>query len=499
MAWLHGWAGLALGWLVYAIALSGTATVFKGELGDWMRPEIVGRAGQVEAVAAALDYLAKAAPASPDWYLSAPNARSSATIASYEAPRADGGRNYRLVALDPITGRPDGIRDTLGGEFLYRFHFELQLPYPWGRLLASAAGMMLLVTLISGIVTHRRIFADFFTLRPGKGKRSWLDAHNVLGVVAMPFHLMIALTGVLSLVALTLPWAASARYGDDMARYVAEAAPGLVAPAATGRAAPPADVRMMLRDAVSRFDGGTIGQVAVIHPGDAAAVLRVTRSDGDQLAYGAATSTYAMATGRLVSFYAEDRPAKRTYDILYGLHMGRFTPVLAHWLYFLSGLALSATIATGLILWTQSRDPARTGHRFVSRITVGIVAGMPLAIAAFLWANRLLSPTLAGRAEAEVSLFFLVLAAAVLYAVAMPPRRGWAWLMVLCGATWLMLPLASAIATGRGLFAGGALGGDRLFVAADLLFLVLGGAGIAIAVVTARHKPPAPRRRRAAA
>ena len=40
--------------------------------------------------------------------------------------------------------------------------------------------MILLVALISGIVTHRRIFADFFTFRRDRSvQRGWLDAHNV--------------------------------------------------------------------------------------------------------------------------------------------------------------------------------------------------------------------------------------------------------------------------------------------------------------------------------
>ncbi|MFT3978768.1 MAG: PepSY-associated TM helix domain-containing protein, partial [Sphingomonas bacterium] len=187
MAWLHAWGGLIFGWLLFAMAATGTASVFKSEISDWMRPEVRMRTDPVDAVTAAIRYLSVAAPASSGWYMDAPDDRLAATIATYDVKDANGADEYRLAAFDPVTGRPDAIRDTLGGEFFYRFHFELQLPYPWGRILASAAGMLMLVVLISGIATHRRIFADFFTMRPGKGKRSWLDAHNVLGVLALPF------------------------------------------------------------------------------------------------------------------------------------------------------------------------------------------------------------------------------------------------------------------------------------------------------------------------
>jgi uncharacterized iron-regulated membrane protein len=492
MAWLHGWAGLVIGWLLLAICASGTASVFKGEIGDWMRPEISATAKPVDAVAAALRYLSTAAPKSPAWYLTAPDHRTSATIALYQDPEHPE-RAYRYVALDPVTGRPDGIRDTLGGEFLYRFHFELQLPYPWGRILASIAAMTLLVTLITGIITHRRIFADFFTLRPGKGKRSWLDLHNVLGVFALPFHLMIALTGVVTLVSLTLPWPGLSRYGTDNARMYAGLTPGFVTRPATGRASPPGNVLAMLHDAERRFGGGHIGMVSVDNPGDAGALLRVVRHDRDQLGYNAATATYDMASGRLVAFYAEARPGRTTYDVLYGLHLGRFALPLTHWLYFLSGLMLTATIATGLILWSRGREGSRHfGDRLVERLTVGSVVGMPLAIATFFWANRLVGVSHPFRQQIEVRAFFVVLAATLITGLLMRPKRGWILGLFVASAAWLGLPIVSAMTVGRGMFGG--TSSDHLFIAFDLTSLSLGtmlGFG-ALAVL--RHKPRIKRR-----
>ncbi|WP_420808903.1 PepSY domain-containing protein [Azotobacter chroococcum] len=40
MSWLHGWAGLLLGWLLFAIFLTSTLTVFDKEIGWWMQPEL---------------------------------------------------------------------------------------------------------------------------------------------------------------------------------------------------------------------------------------------------------------------------------------------------------------------------------------------------------------------------------------------------------------------------------------------------------------------------
>ncbi|MNT84204.1 hypothetical protein D3C72_2241880 [compost metagenome] len=50
--------------------------------------------------------------------------------------------------------------------------------------------MFMLVAIVSGVITHKKIFTDFFTFRWGKGQRSCLDAHAALSVLgfAVPFH-----------------------------------------------------------------------------------------------------------------------------------------------------------------------------------------------------------------------------------------------------------------------------------------------------------------------
>jgi uncharacterized iron-regulated membrane protein len=39
MAWLHTWAGLIFGWLLFAIFVTGTLAVFDKELNHWMQPK----------------------------------------------------------------------------------------------------------------------------------------------------------------------------------------------------------------------------------------------------------------------------------------------------------------------------------------------------------------------------------------------------------------------------------------------------------------------------
>jgi len=47
------------------------------------------------------------------------------------------------------------VRDSVGGNFFFRFHYSLHLPRTLGIWLVGLAAMAMLVALVSGIVIHR--------------------------------------------------------------------------------------------------------------------------------------------------------------------------------------------------------------------------------------------------------------------------------------------------------------------------------------------------------
>jgi uncharacterized iron-regulated membrane protein len=77
----------------------------------------------------------------------------------------------------------------------------------------------MMVALVSGVIVHRRIFQDFFTFRPGKGQRSWLDAHNASAVLTLPFLFMIVYTGLAHFYTSYMPWPLQSLYGQDRSAY----------------------------------------------------------------------------------------------------------------------------------------------------------------------------------------------------------------------------------------------------------------------------------------
>jgi len=476
MTWLHDWSGLVVGWLLFAIALAGSLSVFREEIGDWARPEAsCCVADSAQAGAAAVRWLSTHAAGAPGWFIQPADARSTTSYAVWADPKA----GFVQKWLDARSGSPVGIRDTLGGDFFYRLHFELQLPYPWGRILSGAAALAMLLALLTGIVAHRRIFVDFFTFRPGKGQRSWLDAHNLLAVVALPFHLMIAFTGALTLATLLMPWGALSAYHGDAAALSRALYPAAIDRPAAGRPAALAPIEPMLAEAERRFDGG-LYQISIAHPGDAAAVVTLIRAEDARIGIEAETVSFDGPSGRLIAAHDEHRPAVATYNILYGLHTARFADIAIRWLYFVSGIALAAMIGTGLLLWTakRRRDRQDAGYLLVERLNLGFVAGTPIAFAAFFLANRLLPTGLTHRADAEVRVLFWTWGALLVFAALRAPAKAWRELLV-CGAlTGVAIPMADV--------ASGAAAWNGVTVGVDLIALIVAGAYATAAALVLR-------------
>ncbi|MGG6498163.1 UNVERIFIED_CONTAM: PepSY domain-containing protein, partial [Bacteroidetes bacterium 56_B9] len=83
----------------------------------------------------------------------------------------------------------------------------------------------------------------------------------------LPFHLMIAFTGALTLANLIMPWGATSRYHGDMAAVWKDLYPAAVDRPARNLPAPLAPIAPMLGKA-RQFFGGEIAQIAVLNPGD---------------------------------------------------------------------------------------------------------------------------------------------------------------------------------------------------------------------------------------
>jgi uncharacterized iron-regulated membrane protein len=500
MAWLHTWVGLLLGWLLFAIFLSGSMAFFKLELNHWSRPELHGLGREAHGVTAiqladAETALQRLAPQAQSWRLTPADERRPLATLSWREPATAGQRaRFEQRWLDPAGGEPVAARATFGaGEFFYRFHFELRSAQQsrWileGRWLVGLATLLMLVALLSGIVTHRRIFKDFFTFRPRAkaGQRAWLDAHNLSSVLALPFFLVITFSGLMTLHSQYMPAGIAAAYGKQTNAYFSELAGeptprkqgGSKAEAAALPLIGEAGWGRVLSQAQALLPGARIEAVALQREGDRT-VVELNRHDGDRLQYRGPRLLFDAATLQLLHQVDVTAPAAKTYGVLYGLHIARFADLPLRGLLFGFGLLGSAMVATGLVLWCVKRraevdrrkQALSFGHRLVNTLNIGTIAGLPLAMAAFFHANRLLPTGLPERPDAELKAFFAVWGLSLIGSAL---GCGWRRLFAVGAVAFAGLPVLDAL-TGPGLAQGSAVivAVDTGFAATALLLGLL--------------------------
>ena len=459
MAWLHTWAGLIFGWLLFAIFLTGTLAYFKDEITHWMQPEVQAHPlDDGRSLAVAQSYLQQQAPTAARWFITLPTSRDPGLSVMWQDKVEPGKRgNFIQKVLDPVTGQPVQARESKGGEFFYRFHFQLQMPYPWGRWLSTIAAMVMFVALITGIITHKKIFKDFFTFRPRKGQRSWLDGHNAVGVLVLPFHLMITYSSLVIFMNMVMPAPIMASYGDDSRAFFNELFPSTNNAPALGQPGQLLPLMPMYQQAREQWAGGHVGRVAVNNPSDVNASVNVFRAGSDSVVHASgSTLSFNGTTGELLHASGESSLPAVISGSFYGLHMGHFAGPVLRWLYFICGLAGTAMIGTGLVIWLGKRQlkHAKSGVmpfelRLVEVLNIASMSGLMIAIAAFFWANRLLPVSFAERSDWEVQAFFIAWGLTVIHAMLRRGRQGWVEQLSIGALLFAAIPLLNALTTSQ--------------------------------------------------
>jgi uncharacterized iron-regulated membrane protein len=423
------------------------------------------------------------------WYLMLPTEREPVIRLGVREP----GQRFVLRDIDPATLAvlPDA-GTWAGTRFIFRFHFQLD-----GRLgevgywLVAFAGMAMLVLCVSGLIIHRKIFADFFRFRAtAKPRRFVLDLHNIAGVLGLPFHFAITLSGLVIFFVILFPGVRDVAYQGDRARFNREAF-GIQPPAKANRpGGATASIDAMLAAASTLWQGGRPNFVRLWHPGDANARLEVRRAYDDNVTMNIDAAYFDAATGQLIRSESA-RPVLNAQRFISGLHFIQFRHWTLRWLYFVLGLAGCALIATGYLFWLESRRRRHAqlglkGVDIVGGLVVGSVTGIVVATLAFFVANRLLpdGATFAGqdRAALEIWVFHLVWLATFGHAW-LRPHRAWSEQCRAIAAFAAAAVLLNWITTGDGLPR--SLAHRHLWPVAGMDLLLLAGATIA-AVVAVR-------------
>ncbi|MEM7304460.1 MAG: PepSY-associated TM helix domain-containing protein, partial [Pseudomonadota bacterium] len=347
-----------------------------------------------------------------------------------------------------------------GGQTLYKMHYLLHyLPRDVGFRFVGVITFVMFIGLMTGIIIHRQIFKDFFTFRPGKGKRSWLDAHNIFSVSSLPFQLMITYSGLLFVITLWMPLVGLGAFGFDLNKYanLIEELSGHSHLETSGVQNSGLALDKIVDQAGRHMGHENIRFIRIEFPSDQNAQVTVLKHNMS-ISQFHESMKFQGATGELIEHINKAPLASMSvYNVFIGLHEGLFANVPVRWLYFLSGIAGMIMIATGGIYWHVNRiknsnhSHQSGGMKLVNQLNIGTFVGLPIAIAAYFLANRLLPYSLNTRADWEIHIMFLTWLFALLYPLIRPSRSAWVELAMLASIACIAIPIVSAITTHRNL------------------------------------------------
>lgn len=494
MSWLHTWTGLLLGWLLYFMFITGTLGYFEDEIDRWMKPEIK-KSHQIDQMAMfelGKKRLQTLAVDAQSWEIYLPASRRPfLTIWWQDFPEGDSDKRgkWHHKILNADTGDAIEYRDTAGGRTLYRMHYALHyMPKILAYVITSVAALFMLIALITGIVIHKRIFKDFFTFRPSKRQRSWLDIHNVMSVFPLPFHLMITYSGLIFLMSTTMPGIVATTYGVDkeaQKRFVNEVFAKDKHPEATGIQATNVDMLSVISKAKEQWGDVELAYISIENRGDTHAHIEVAKSGYEginkpkPLIFNGVTGEQIGIAGSKAE--QNDKPyAYVVYKFFTVLHEGLFADYVLRWLYFLSGLLGAGMVATGAILWAakrrdiaEKRKITNRGLLLVEGLNAGAIVGIPISVGVYFLANRLLPVDLSERASIEVDAMFIALAITLIYPFFRPIIKAWVELLLIAALVFLLLPIVNGVTTEHNIVES-IVNGDWIMAGVDMTFLLTG-------------------------
>ncbi|PNU02195.1 PepSY-associated TM helix domain-containing protein [Novosphingobium guangzhouense] len=486
---IHGWVGIIAGLALFIAFYAGALTMFEEPLQRW---------------------------ASPPSALAPPPSlkRTPELVAKVKAAYPDAARGYEVnLVIDAAhPGRvswraPGGKRGEHGGgatyfaslapdgslqvetqqrsqvaNFIDVLHQQVGLPFPHWLAMPIMGGLSLLyvVAMISGIaVLMPSLVSDLFALRIGRNvKRMWLDLHNLLGLMSLPFHIIIALTAVVFAFHDEFYGAQRLAFSDAASR----ARPMMRAEASI-EGTPTITPLQIVQRLRQQAPGFTPHQIVY---GQGGGILPALRVQGSDPRYGQRGPTYGIAgldpnTAEIVDrnfMPGMQNGWAATTTGLFTLHFGSFGGYPIRWAYFLMGLAGAFLFYTGNLLWVESRRkrerksgaPQQTrATRVLGALTAGVPLGCVAGIAVTLAAAKLLGP--AATYGVHSALYYAVFVVFTVWALARGAAKAGSELCVFGAIAMLCIPAASI------------LGGKSLYDHSELVLVDITAVLMAIALL----------------
>ncbi|MFT4173836.1 MAG: PepSY-associated TM helix domain-containing protein [Rhodocyclaceae bacterium] len=472
---VHTWTGILSGMALFIAFYAGALTVFKEPLARWATPpSLTVSVPLADTQALIVKTLAANPTAARDFSIQLEEIESTPARMSWQVRDAgaddhdESAVRHFMATLDASgAAHVSQSQPSTLGSFIDVLHRVVGLPFDNdpSRWVMGIVAALYALALISGvIVLLPSLVKDFFALRVGKNlKRMWLDAHNVVGIISLPFHIVMALTAVV--------FAFHDQIYDAQDKLVHQGkwAAAFQRPTPKPGSAPPArDVAAMLTpvDIVAKaqalsvdFKPEILQYQQVTGP---RAVVRVWGKDASAVSPRARGGFVAFDpySGKLLN--TDYMPGRQDVPNLFissffALHMASFGTVAVQWMYFVLGLAGAWLFYSGNLLWVESRRRRAAAHstqvpvqrldtRLMAAATVGVCLGCVCGISLMTAASKWLHGHVADLGAAIRIVYYAAFFAALAWAFVRGAGAAAIHLLWLCALATLAIPVTTLLA-----------------------------------------------------
>ncbi len=470
---VHTWTGILTGMALFIAFYAGALTVFKEPLTRWATPPA---AVAPVALEEAPDLIARTLQARPDVakgfsiHLQDAEhvpARMSWEVRDGQADDHDESSIRHHVAYLDARGElrleeaaPSGLMP-----FIDVLHRVVGLPVDSdpNRWFMGIVASLYAIALVSGvIVLLPSLVKDFFALRVGKNlKRMWLDAHNVVGIVSLPFHIVMALSSVVFAFHDGIYDLQDKLMYEGKLESVFQRSGG-GAPAGEVRnpadMLTPAELLAQARALAPGFEPYGLQYQQVASP---RAIVRVWGKDDSAVSPRARGGFVALDpySGKVLNrdYLPGGQDAPNLWvSSFFALHMASFGGAAVQWLYFLLGLAGAWLFYSGNLLWIETRRKRadrQTGEipvqrldtRLMASATVGVCLGCVCGISLMMVASKGLSGHVGDLNAWLRALYYMAFFASLAWAFLRGGAAAGVHLLWVAAALTLAIPAASLV------------------------------------------------------
>lgn len=444
----HSWLGLMVSALLFVIFFAGSVTLFKEEINQWaFQPHYQLSQGQRLPVS---EVFAKVMQTKPF------DAKSRATLVmptehmpyyqlrarffiddNAKAEGSQGKTQQSAVFINPATGKIIGHdQQFFLANFIYRLHYQLNTSY--GYELIGFVTLFFFFSLVSGIFIHaRKLVSQFFRYQPQQDKRrKWLDMHNLIGVMTLPFTVMYAISGLIFnlLIIYQIAFVVVAYQGDEqqlredsgyfsvsqqLSKRLPERLPEQEQKQEQEQPWQSPDIDGLYQQVVEKYQHQP-ESIRMYNYGDKNAAIHFRGEEKE--AFGQRFEVaYTLSDNKVLFQKDSEHPnaMSRGLAVMAKLHFGNYAGPDLRLIYFLLGLSVCVLIVTGNLLWIDKQARKRNSSaKTVSLVTgftlLGSVGVVLATVVAFL-TERLLPVDLPDRSSFMVYSFVLSLVVTAVY------------------------------------------------------------------------------------